>query len=157
MPRIADLVQLGFNPQQAKHIGDGLFYDETTGTSVDVFNIVPGEYTPTTTNVTNISSSSAGLTTWSRNGDYITVAGSVTFDPTAAGYCALTIDLPVTINNFSSTTQANGTCNGEKGGATVGSLVVSSVNGAKTVRISGYVTYTDNTDHRFIFMYKIIQ
>lgn len=115
-----------------------------------------GEYTPTVTNVTNVASSSAGTATWVRTGDYITVAGRVTFDPTAVGYCAVTITLPVTVNNFTNTDQANGTCNGEKGGATVGSLVVTSTSGAKTARISGYCTYSDNTDHRFIFMYKVI-
>lgn len=116
-----------------------------------------GIYTPVVVNVTNVSASTAGDVMWMRIGNHVIGAGSVTFDPVVAGYSAITITLPIVASNFTGTQQVSGTCNGEKGGATVGSLVVSSVNGANTARISGYTTYTDNTDHRFIFQYQIIK
>lgn len=115
-----------------------------------------GEYTPTVTNVTNIASSSAGSAFWIRAGNFVSVAGSITFDPTAVGYSALTITLPVTVNNFTNTQEASGVCNADKGAATVGSMIASSVAGATTVRINGYATYSDNTNHRYAFTYKVI-
>lgn len=53
-------------------------------------------YTPTGTNVTNLSASTMRQCTYSRVGNTVHVAGQVDVDPTGAGACELGISLPIT-------------------------------------------------------------
>ena len=62
-----------------------------------------GVYTPTLTNTTNISASTAYECQWARVGNMVIVSGQVDIDPTAAGACILTMSIPV-----ASTFTANG-------------------------------------------------
>jgi hypothetical protein len=133
---------------------DGLNEAPTKDAIWDSFSY--GEATPTVTNVANVTSSSPNSAHWTKQGAFITVYGRLTFDPTAAGYCQLDLTLPVSTNNFASFDQANGLCIGERGGATVGNLGIYGISGTQKVRVAGYVTYTDNTNHYYTYRYKLV-
>lgn len=66
-----------------------------------------GTYTPTLTNTTNISASTARLATYMRVGNTVTVSGQLDIDPTAAGAVLLGISLPIA-SNFSTAYQLGG-------------------------------------------------
>jgi hypothetical protein len=55
-------------------------------------------YTPTLTNVTNITSSSAGVFKYMRMGNIVQVTGSVNITPTSAAACTLRMSLPYSAN-----------------------------------------------------------
>lgn len=54
-----------------------------------------GTYTPTLTNTTNISASTARLATWMRVGNTVTVSGQLDIDPTATWAVLLWISIPI--------------------------------------------------------------
>jgi hypothetical protein len=72
-------------------------------------NVFSGTYTPTLTNSTNISSSTAEVCQYMRVGNVVTVSIRVTIQPTATGGITLRISLPVA-STFSSFGNAAGTC-----------------------------------------------
>lgn len=57
-----------------------------------------GTYTPTLTNATNVSASTAYPCQYARVGAMVTVSGKVDVDPTAAGATVLGISLPIASN-----------------------------------------------------------
>lgn len=66
------------------------------GARAKLLEIASGFYTPTLTNVANISSSTAAVLRVLRVGDVVLVSGKVTVDPAAAGVLTrLGISLPV--------------------------------------------------------------
>ena len=77
-------------------------------------NVFSGTYTPTLTNVTNVSSSTAEALQYMRVGNVATVSGRVRVTPTAAGEVDIRISLPVA-SNFTAVNQLGGA-----GGSTVG-------------------------------------
>lgn len=72
---------------------------------------VSGTYTPTLTNTTNISASTAFVNMWFRVGDQVTVFGLANVDPTTAAstVTSLGVSLPVA-SNFAAFTDAAGVC-----------------------------------------------
>lgn len=62
--------------------------------------VTNGSYTPSTTAITNVTSSSASIAYWVRTGNVVTVNGVITVTPTAASETNTTIqfDLPVASN-----------------------------------------------------------
>lgn len=66
-----------------------------------------GTYTPTLTNTTNISASTARLATYVRIGNVVTVSGQVDIDPTSTGAVLLGLSLPIG-TNFSTAYQLGG-------------------------------------------------
>lgn len=81
------------------------FIGDPTGT------IASGTYSPTTSNTTNVDSSSASDAQYMRVGDVVTVSGSVSIDPTAAGGTAteMRMTLPISTNSFNNSNEAGGT------------------------------------------------
>lgn len=77
------------------HITVGSGLDLTSGILTATVTAVSNFWTPTLTNNTNISSSTAYLCKYMRVGDVVTCSGKVTVDPTAAGLCELSITLPI--------------------------------------------------------------
>jgi hypothetical protein len=72
--------------------------------------ITSGTYTPTITNVTNVTSSSALVCQWLRIGNVVTVSGSVDVDPVATGVSTvIRLSLPVA-SNFATAGQLGGSC-----------------------------------------------
>lgn len=76
--------------------------------------IASGTYTPTLTNSTNITSSSASVCQWLRVGNVVTVSGKATVEPTSTGTVTrLGISLPIASGIASSTELGGaGTYNG---------------------------------------------
>jgi hypothetical protein len=60
--------------------------------------LAAGAYTPTLTNTTNLSASTAYLCQYLRVGATVVVSGRVDIDPVAAGSCVLGVSLPVGSN-----------------------------------------------------------
>lgn len=76
------------------------------GTGGRVFD--GGRYTPTFTNVANIAANTNSSCNWERNGDQVTVSGTVFVDPTlAATSTQLGISLPVA-SNFTNASDCGG-------------------------------------------------
>jgi hypothetical protein len=71
-------------------------------------NVFSGTYTPTLTNTTNITSSTASGCQYMRVGNVVTVSGQVAVTPTATGNTLLGISLPIA-SNFTGAQQLGGT------------------------------------------------
>lgn len=71
-------------------------------------NISSGTYTPTLTNTTNLSASTAYVAAYLRVGNTVTVSGTADVDPVAAAATEVGISLPIA-SSFSATTQCAGT------------------------------------------------
>ncbi len=70
--------------------------------------IAPIGYTPTLTNTTNISSSTAQALQGMRVGNYVTISGAVDATPTATGQCVLSMSIPLA-STFTAQGQLGGT------------------------------------------------
>jgi hypothetical protein len=70
-------------------------------------DIRSGTYTPSATSITNIASSTPRKSNWSRVGNIVTVAGSVTITTTANGLTNLGLSLPIA-SNFGTIYEAAG-------------------------------------------------
>lgn len=119
--------------------------------------ISSGTWTPTLTNTTNITGSTAFTSYFVRVGSNVYCAGPVSIDPTAGSVLTtLTMTLPIA-SNFTLTTQAAGTAN--RGGSTAANIgaLINSVSGASTVTLS-YLNDADaaNRTWNFTFMYTIL-
>jgi len=123
---------------------------------IESFNLSTGTYTPTLTNTTNITSSTALLLRWIRINNAVAVFGSVNFVPTVAGSCTLTVSLPITVNNFANGDQAGGVVVCNRATSTFGTFVVRAVTGAQTVTFQGWASYITNTAHGIAFLYEIV-
>jgi hypothetical protein len=73
-------------------------YTSTGAIKNDNTTLASGTYTPTLTNVTNISASTAYQAQYMRVGSTVTVSGAVDIDPTAAGAMELGLSLPIPSN-----------------------------------------------------------
>ena len=78
-------------------LGTGSYHLSSTEAAT-VATLASGTYTPTLTNVTNLSASTAYQCQYMRVGSTVTVSGRVDIDPTAAGAVELGITLPVASN-----------------------------------------------------------
>lgn len=84
------------------------FYHLTAAAHAALGTSVAGVWTPTLTNVTNLSASTAYQCQYIRIGATVAFAGKVDADPTAAGAVELGISLPVS-TNFGATEDLGGT------------------------------------------------
>jgi hypothetical protein len=73
-------------------------YHISSAEATTVTTLVGSTYTPTLTNVTNLTASTAYQCQYMRVGSTVTVSGRVDIDPTAAGATELGITLPVASN-----------------------------------------------------------
>lgn len=114
-----------------------------------------GSYTPTATAVANIDA--LGITTfetlWYRVGDYVTVAGPINIDATAAATSSsVRITLPIA-SDFTASSDCSGNISAS-GGLGYGSVGPDTANNAAV--LSFYPTATTNTTYRFHFTYRIL-
>jgi hypothetical protein len=72
--------------------------------------LLSGRWTPTATLGTNVAAATPGSMHYARIGDEVFFAGRITIDPTAAGFCALELTLPIA-SDFTSLTDAAGVFN----------------------------------------------
>lgn len=114
---------------------------------------VPGVYTPTLTNVTNVSASSPLQCQYVRVGSVVIVSGRLTVDPTAAALTDLGISLPIA-SNFGAPEDC--------GGVAFAGLVAGqgAVIFADTTNDRAQMTWTTvdtaNRAMSLIFMYRVI-
>jgi hypothetical protein len=78
---------------------------------VEELNLDYGTYTPTLTNIANLTSSTPAVCSWQRVGDIVVVSGSFTVDALIGGLTSLRMTLPVA-SNFTSITDASGAGSG---------------------------------------------
>jgi hypothetical protein len=88
---------------RANHTGT-----QAMSTISDLPTLASGTYTPTPTNATNISASTAHSAQYLRVGSVVTVSGKVDIDATAAGSAVLRLSLPIA-SNFANTNECAGT------------------------------------------------
>jgi hypothetical protein len=116
--------------------------------------IVAGTYTPTLTNVTNITGSTASQVAYLRIGTTVVSGLWVTIDPTAAGGITLGVSLPIA-SNFGANGDAAGTA------ANINSnppLVARLVNDSANNRLTLGSTVISTNDETWVghFIYEII-
>lgn len=120
-----------------------------SGTSGNVYS---DTWTPTLTNTTNISASTAAICQFSRVGNLCTFSGTVQIDPTAVGSIVLGISLPIA-SNFATSVQAGGTLIAIDG-TILGAITSDSTNDRLT--ITGNATGTANVNCSFSGSYLIV-
>lgn len=136
--------------------GSIIVYDGNIDLSVGQYLIAgqpPGDtYTPTLTNTTNIDASAVVAPfTYMRVGNFVSVAGNITIDPTAAANTAIGIDIPIA-SNFTTGQDGNG-CGTAQATNTVGSIAADATNDRMTMTFQA--TSTANTSWRVMFMFEI--
>lgn len=73
--------------------------------------VASGTYTPTLTNTTNVSSSTAAVCQWIRVGNVVTVSGSVDITPTSGATVSTNLDMSLPIaSTFTLASQGGGAC-----------------------------------------------
>jgi hypothetical protein len=112
-----------------------------------------GTYTPTLTNATNISASTAYSCQWMRVGNTVTVSGKVDIDATSSGATELGVSLPVA-SNFG----ADEDCAGVAVPTISGEDAIFIKADATNNRASFQSTKTDTSNHThyFTFTYEVI-
>ena len=96
---ITDIVTRAHNNLQSFQGGTaGEYYHLTSAQNTTVGTLASGTYTPTLTNVTNLSASTAYQAQYMRVGSTVTVSGRVDIDPTAIGAVELGVSLPIASN-----------------------------------------------------------
>jgi hypothetical protein len=123
-----------------------------TQSEVSTSFITSGTYTPTLTNTTNITASTANADTmYFRVGSIVHVAGRVDIDPTGTGTVVLGISLPIA-SNFSSENQCAGTAYSDQDDA----AAIDGSTANDTAILDGAVTDTTNESWSFTFTYRVI-
>lgn len=112
-------------------------------------NVFSGTYTPTLTNTTNITASTANTAYYTRVGNMVTVSGRVSIDPTATGSITLGVSLPIAsdISN-----NCWGVCNNQQGDA----IAVTSDNTNDRASFIGVVADAGNRVYSFTFQYQVV-
>jgi len=130
---------------------------QTDGAGVLSFGLVvnSGTYVPSTTNVTNINSSSAFTSQWMRIGSIVTVSGKVGITNTAAAGTAteLGFSLPIA-SNFTTEEQCGGTGASDVSLTTPVRILADAVNNRASFKFPSGTTTSDV--YSFTFTYQII-
>ena len=127
-----------------------------TAPAVTDGNVFSGTYTPTLTNQTNISSSTAGVCQYMRVGNVVTVSGQVSITATASGDVVMRVSLPVA-SNFAGTSQLAGMFTQNAGNSTVsivGGCAADATNDVARFRFNA--PNTDAAIFNFHFTYQVI-
>jgi hypothetical protein len=140
-------------PDNAGIASDVLITDGSGTTSwKTLIPVNSGFYTPTLTNTTNLTASTAYQCYWYRVGDMVTVFGKVDVDPTAAGNTVLNMELPVasglTGDSDLAGTAACSTISGE--------VISISPGGADLAKFRWTATDTTNHSLHFHLSYYIV-
>lgn len=107
-------------------------------------------YTPTLTNTTNITTSAALIHKVLRIGNIINIAGYVTFTPTAAALCELSISLPFA-TNLTASTQVAGLCSDVAG---VSGIILADTSG-DTLKLQYTAASTSSKTVAFTCSYQL--
>lgn len=112
-----------------------------------------GQYTPTLTNVANVSASTAYECNYLRVGSVVFVSGVVDIDPTAAATSVLDISLPIP-SNLDAPGDLAGTAVSANSPQDVGAIYANAVNDRAT--LSSVSADTANHPMYFTFSYQVI-
>jgi hypothetical protein len=148
--------QVRFNPLASDPSGQqsgDVYYNSTSnvlkyynGTTWNDMAVSSSTYTPTLTAVTNVSSSTASVLNYFRNGSMVHIIGKVTFTATAAGTTRLGISLPIA-SNF--TTNADAVGFGDSG-----LTIISDITNDR-LELEVTATSTLSTEYGFMVTYVI--
>lgn len=136
--------------------GFSIARSNVTSASASDGNVFSGTYTPTITNVTNVSSSSVGACQYMRVGNVVTVSGRLVITATASGaYTQLYMALPIS-SNFSQEEQAGGA------GARINSIgsgdsfAILAIPSNTFVGVRLMATSTAASSYTFSFTYRVL-
>jgi hypothetical protein len=110
-------------------------------------------YTPSLTNGTNVASSTAYLSQWSRIGNVVTVSGKVTINTTATGTTEMGMSLPVA-SNFGNEYELGGTAASEINSSTPVRILADAANNRASFSFDAGTTGI--ADYSFTFTYSVI-
>jgi len=134
----------------------GNFIDERIGNGNEsddcVFGEIRSTYTPTLTNVTNISASTAYECIYMRVGNAVTVSGKVDIDQISPGAIELGISLPIQ-SDFTNEADLSGLGDGDVNGTEAMYLKADVANNRASLNADD--NHTSNHSHRFVFMYQV--
>jgi hypothetical protein len=115
--------------------------------------LAAGTWTPTLTNVTNVTATTAFVSYYQRVGNVVTLAGRVNMQATATGAASFRMSLPIPAD-FSSLSQAAGTVTTQLTGATMcGAILGDTATDTLTVQINAIDT--SNRAFSFVAMYTV--
>lgn len=120
--------------------------------------VASGTYTPTLTNTTNVSASTANICQWIRVGNVVHVGGSVSIDPTAASVLTeLNVSLPIA-SSITSDVQVRGTCNRNPLASSLAPAGVVRGDAAADNAVISFINDTDlsNRGWSFTFTYLVL-
>jgi hypothetical protein len=149
----------GSNSEKLRITSDGRIYGTAlhnnagslTGTTNQY--IASGTYTPTLSNTTNVSSSTAFECQWIRVGNVVTVSGMVGITATGAGNTVLRMTLPIP-SDFSQLYHCAGVHNQSSGTENAG--VIYAGIGTDTAEFNHTAVSTSALNRLFSFTYQII-
>lgn len=128
--------------------------------TVDITTVLPtldhGTYTPTLTNVTNVTSSTASVCQYLRVGDSVTVSGRIDATPTAGGGTLSRVDISLPIaSNFTLAAQCAGAGSfSQSTGITSAQIIGDTTNDRAIFQFNSNVTAS--TAGLFTFTYRIV-
>lgn len=129
-----------------------LYYNSTTLRWIVMEYGFSGIWTPTLTNVTNITGSTAVQSQYIKKGNVVNCSGRVQIDPTAAGAAELGMSLPVA-SNFTNVANCGGVCtNAAVAGISIAVLADTTNDRASFQWI---VVDTANRAYHFTFQYLL--
>ena len=118
--------------------------------------VASGTYTPTLTNVANVTGSAAFPSQWMRVGNVVTVSGQFTLDPTSASVATqLGISLPIA-SDFANTYQCGGTAARVPSGVAIAAPIFADVTNNRAVLDVVMDTDVLSWPFAFSFTYLIV-
>lgn len=148
--------------------GGNLKINEITGNGVDIggalavtgnisaANLTSGTYTPTTTNVSNATSSTPTTFRYSRIGNEVTISGRVSITSTGTGNGTVAFSLPSGVtSNFTATDDATGGGNGQNSANTIGGVWIDSDATNDRININYTATVATTAVIGFTAMYTV--
>ena len=152
--RLTDIAIRLHNSLQSIQGGQsGEYYHLTATQNTLVSTLASGTYTPTLTNVTNISASTAYVCQYMRVGSVVTVSGKVDIDATAGGAIELGMSLPIA-SDFSAEENCGGLAICETANEDTIAIFADSTNDRATFQSNK--GGASNHGHHFTFTYRII-
>lgn len=130
-----------------------LYYDSTAARWRIVEYGLSGVWTPALTNVTNLDSSTAFVTGYMKQGNFVMCAGSVAMNPTAAGAAELGMSLPIA-SNFAAARSLGGVATQSNTAGVVIAILEDTANDRASFQ--WVVVDAANRTHYFTFGYQLL-
>ena len=122
-------------------------------TSSPAGNLNSGTYTPTLTGVTNVASTSAATTRYTRVGNVVFVSGTAAIDTTSTGLTQFDVSLPIA-SNLAAGSDLTGTFTRDESSSYVPGACVGEVTNDRAACVF-YASYTSASNAYFSFSYEV--